>query len=189
MKLLLKKTIGKLGAIGEVVEVKNGYARNYLLPQGLAVEPTEANLRAIETEKQAYLAEQATQREQMRAQAAAISGKEITMAALANEEGHLYGSIGPAQICEALAAENIFLDPEHIALDEPIRQLDKYDITVRFADDITAQIHVWIVPMRGEDEPGTEDGLQTAPAAEADSAAMEAAEPTDTKLDVPTETE
>jgi len=186
MKLLLKKTISKLGAIGEIVEVKNGYARNYLLPQGLAVEPTEANLRTIKAEKQAYLAEQTEQHEQMQAQATAISGKEITIAARANEEGHLYGAIGPAQICEALAAENIFLDPEHIPLDESIRQLDKYDITVRFADDITAQIHVWIVPIRDEDEPGTE---MAASGAEADSTAGETAEPTDTELNVPTETE
>ncbi len=151
MKVMLKKNIVKLGTIGDVVEVKPGYARNYLLPLGLAVEPTEANTRAIEAEKLRFQEEAAEDREAQEARAAAIRGKEITISARANEEGHLYGSIGPAQIAAALAAEDVFVEPEHIVLDEPIHRLDKYDIMVRFAEDLVAEIHVWVVPTHDGD--------------------------------------
>ena len=151
MKVLLKKNVAKLGTIGDVVEVKPGYARNYLLPHGLAVEPTDANIKAIEADKQRFLERLAQDRAAQESRAAAIQGKEITISARANEEGHLYGSIGPAQIAAALAAENSFVEPEHIVLDEPIRRLDKYDVTVRFAKDLTTEIHVWVVPTHDAD--------------------------------------
>lgn len=151
MKVLLKKNVVKLGTIGDVVEVKPGYARNYLLPHGLAVEPTDANIKAIEADKQQFLEHLAKDRATQEARVAAIQGKEITMSARANEEGHLYGSIGPAQIAAALAAEDAFVEPEHIVLDEPIRRLDKYDVTVRFAKDLTTEIHVWVVPTHDAD--------------------------------------
>ena len=145
MKVLLTETVLKLGHLGEVVDVAPGYARNYLLPQGLAVPPTKNNLKAIESAKQKYLQEMETRRAEMQAKADAIDGKEVTLTARANEEGHLYGSIGPAQIVEALAAQNVFLEPEFVDLGEPIRELDKYDVPIYFRDDITATISVWVV--------------------------------------------
>lgn len=148
MKVLLRRNVLNLGKIGEVVEVKNGYARNFLLPQRLAIAPTEANLKAVETEKEEYLKELARQKAQLEAKAAVIQGKEITISARANEEGHLYGSVGPAQIVAALAAEQIFIEAEHIVMSEPIRTLDKYDIKVRFSEEVIATIHVWVVPVR-----------------------------------------
>jgi len=150
MKVLLRKNVAKLGKIGEVVDVTPGYARNYLLPRHLAVQPTRANTKAVEAEKQRYLDELARQRGDLEARAAAIGGKEVTIAARANEEGQLYGSVGPAQIAAALAAEGIFLEAENIALDSPIRRLDKYDVPVVFGEDIKATIHVWVVPVREE---------------------------------------
>lgn len=151
MKVMLKTNVVKLGTIGDVVEVKPGYARNYLLPHGLAVEPTDANVKAIEADKQRFLEQMAEDRQAQEARAAAIRGKEITISARGNEEGLLYGSIGPAQIAAALAAENVFVEPKHIVLDEPIRRLDKYDIMVRFAKDVVAEIHVWVVPTHDAD--------------------------------------
>lgn len=168
MKVMLKKTVAKLGTIGDVVEVKPGYARNYLLPLGLAAEPTEANIRAIEAEKLRFQEQAAANQEAQEARAAAIRGKEITISARANEEGQLYGSIGPAQIAAALAAEDVFVEPEHIVLDEPIRKLDKYDVTVRFAKDITTEIYVWVVPTHDENvdpetpAPGDDDQADSA---------------------------
>jgi len=152
MKVLLNKNVPKLGIIGDVVDVRPGYARNYLLPQGLAVEPTEANLKAMAVKKQRYLEQLKKDREAHQAKAEAIRGKEITISARATEQGHLYGSIGPAQIAEALAAEDIFVEPSDIVLDQPIRRLDKYDVTIRFAKDVTTEIHVWVVPARDEDK-------------------------------------
>jgi len=157
MKILLRRNVAKLGTIGDVVEVKPGYARNYLLPQRLGVAPSEANLKVIEAEKQAYLAQLAQQRAELEQRASALHGKEVTISARANEEGHLYGSVGPAQIVAALAKEGIFLETEHVALDNPIRQLDKYDVTVRFSEEVSTTIHVWVVPARDvdtEDEEG-----------------------------------
>ena len=177
MKVLLQGNVANLGKIGDMVEVKPGYARNYLLPHGLAVEPTKLNLQAIEAAKQKYLEELAKQRTELQAKADVVDGREITMSARANEEGHLYGSIGPAQIVAVLASENVFIEPEHVLLDEPIRRLDRYEVALRFGEDITAKIHVWVVPV-GESEQDTEAGLHPAePAGAADDPDPPAAPP------------
>ena len=160
MKVLLKKTVAKLGIIGDVVDVKPGYARNYLIPQRVATEPTEANLKAIEAKKQQYMEQLSKEQEQVQAKADAIRGKEITIMARANEQGHLYGSIGPAQISAALAAEGVMVESEYIILEEHIKRLDKYDLTIRFNQDVTATIHVWIVPDRDSDEQIPEEQAQ-----------------------------
>ena len=166
MKVLLRRNIPKLGTIGDVVEVKAGYARNCLIPQRLALAPSEGNLRAIEAEKQAYLQQLALERKEMETQAQLIQGKEVTIASRANEEGHLYGSVGPAQVAAALAAEGVFIEAEQIVLDTPIRQLDKYDLVVRFGHDVNATIHVWIVPRHGDDDEA--EGDEAAQAEQAD---------------------
>jgi len=183
MKVLLKTNIERLGQIGDVVDVKSGYARNYLLPQGLATKPTEVNIKAVEIEKQEHLKELAKVREEIEARATVVRGKEITIPARANEEGHLYGSVGPAQIVAVLAAEGIFVDPENVVLEEPIRRLDKYDVDLRFAADVTATIHVWVVPTReiegeqpGQDEPGAEDAYAPPEPDQADATDAEADE-------------
>lgn len=152
MKVLLRRNVSKLGVIGEVVEVKGGYARNYLVPQGLAVEPTERNVKAIEDEKQAYLEELAKDRAQLEAKAQLLQGKEITLSVRANEDGRLYGSVGPARIAAVLAEEGLFVDSEYIVLDEPIHRLDKYDLKVRFSEEVSATIHLWVLPVRDEDD-------------------------------------
>jgi large subunit ribosomal protein L9 len=168
MKVLLRQNVTKLGQIGDVVEVLPGYARNYLIPQGLASVPTQGNIKALEAEKQAYLQQLAQQRAALQARADAIKGKEVTIFARANEEGHLYGSVGPAQIAAAVSKEGVFLEPENIVLDEPIRRLDKYEVSVRFAEDVQTTLAVWVVPPRETGE------AQEQPADEADSPAGEA---------------
>lgn len=174
MKVLLRRNVLNLGKIGEIVEAKSGYARNYLLPQRLAVQPTKANLKAVEAEKQKYLEEVALEREALQLRAAALQGKEVTITARANVEGLLYGSIGPAQIVAALAETGVFVEPSYILLDAAIRRLDKYDVLIRLAEDITATVHVWVVPLRevGEGETASAE----APAA---ALAPEAAEPSE----------
>ncbi len=152
MKIMLCENVPYLGMIGEVVEVKDGYARNYLLPHGLAAEPTAGNLKRIEAEKEAYLARVAKEKAEIEARAQLVDGKEITIAARANEEGHLYGSVGPAQIVEALAAAGIVVDEKDIVLDEPFHTLDKYDIKLNFGHEVTATVGVWIVPVRDESD-------------------------------------
>jgi large subunit ribosomal protein L9 len=164
MKVLLRRNVSGLGKIGDLVEVKPGYARNYLVPKGLAVQPSPANVRTVELEKQRYLQQLAHERAEVEARATVIDGKEITIAARANVEGLLYGSVGPAQIVAALAEQGLFLEPENIALDEPIRQLDKYDVEIRLAHDVTATIYVWVVPVREDEEQGEAAPGEDAPA-------------------------
>ncbi len=167
MRIMLKKNVPHLGMIGDVVTVKDGYARNYLLPYGLADEPTEANLKAIEVAKQAYLEQLAREKAEIQARAKLVDGKEITIAARANEEGHLYGSVGPAQIVEALAKERLPVEEKNVVLDEPFHTLDKYEVKLAFGHDVTASITVWVVPTRTEgDEEGGAEGGQTEAAAE-----------------------
>ena len=153
MKVLLQKNVQNVGKIGDVVEVKAGYARNYLLPQGLAVEPTEGNLRRVEAEKKACLVELASQKAEIEARAKLVDGKEVTITARANPEGHLYGSVGPAQIVAALAKENLPVEQANVVLDEPIRTLDKYEVKLHFGEGVEAAINVWVVPAHVDEGP------------------------------------
>ncbi len=146
MKLLLRRNVPNLGKIGEVVEVKPGYARNYLLPERLAVEPTAGNLKRVEAEKQAYLEELARVRAGFEAKAALLNGRAVAISALCNEQGHLYGSIGPAQIVAALAADNLFIEARNVLMSEPIRQIDEYEVKLRFTEEVTAAIRVVVTP-------------------------------------------
>jgi large subunit ribosomal protein L9 len=177
MKVLLRRNVLNLGKIGEVVEVKAGYGRNYLLPERLAVEPTKSNLKAVEAEKAKYLEEVAKERAAMELRAAAIRGKEVTIIARANEEGLLYGSIGPAQIVAALAETGVFLEPSQIVLDAAIRRLDKYEVLVRLGEDVTAKVGVTVVPLYDASEPGA----AAAPAAAPEAAAPKAEAPAEPK--------
>lgn len=187
MKVLLRKNVRKLGIIGDIVEVKNGYARNYLIPSGLGIAPTEGNIRRVEEEKAKYLEELAKQREELAARATLLDGKEVTISARANEEGHLYGSIGPAQIAAAMSETGVFIEPGEVQLAHPIRRLDKYDVALELAEDITATIHVWVVPVRD----GYAEGqvLASAPPEELlpQPAPEEAAPVTESQTDIPTE--
>jgi large subunit ribosomal protein L9 len=149
MKVLLRRNVAKLGLIGEIVEVKDGYARNYLIPYHLAIAPSEANLKRVEAEKKTYLDELARLKAQLQAKAQVLEGKEFTIIAMANEEGHLYGSVGPAQVAEAANKEGHSLDADMVALDEPIRMLGRVEVKVDFGEEIAAKIAVNILPPPG----------------------------------------
>ena len=168
MKVLLRRNVRKLGLIGEVVTVRPGYARNFLLPQGLAVAPTKGNLKVIEAEKAAYLQELARVKSELEAQARLLEGKQFVLAVRANEEGHLYGSIGPAQIAALIGKEGFVLDPEHIALPEPIRTVGAHEITVQFSDEVAAKVvlNVNAIKEAGDLEPVAPARETAAPAAE-----------------------
>jgi len=145
MRLLLLRDVPKLGYLGDVVEVKPGYARNYLLPQGLATEPTEENIRAIQEAKKRAAAERAARLKQYRELAEQLREVQVTIEAQANPEGTLYGSVGPRDIAEALKEMGYPVKPEQIRLDAPIRTLDNRTVDVHFAEDIEAQVKVWVV--------------------------------------------
>jgi large subunit ribosomal protein L9 len=145
MELLLLKDVRKLGHVGDVVTVNTGYARNFLLPQRLATEPTEANIKAIESEKRHAAAERARRNERFAELADRMKDAAVTIEASANPEGTLYGSVGRKEIAEALQTQGFEVLPEHIVLATPIRTLDNRVVNLEFTDEITAQVKVWVV--------------------------------------------
>ncbi len=176
MKVLLRRNVRKLGTIGEVVDVKPGYARNYLLPLGLAIAPTSTNVKKVENEKATYLAELAALKAEAQAAAKLLEGKEFTIVARANEEGHLYGSVGPAQIAAVAAKDGLIFNIQDLIMEEPIRRLDRFAVKVQLADEVLATVYVKVISPTGETGPApkpveaaeeTEDAQgEEAPAAE-----------------------
>jgi len=152
MKLLLCKNVENLGIVGDVVEVKTGYARNYLLPHGLATEPTRGNMKRLAEARRIAERERAAERERMEALCERLEGAEVTIRAKANEEGHLYGSVGKKDIAAALDAEGFFLKPDQILLPSPLRHLDNVQVDVRLDSDLSCVIKVWVVRERSEGE-------------------------------------
>lgn len=152
MKLLLRKDIPKVGLAGDVVEVSEGYARNYLIPHHMGLEPTKANMKAIVEDKKAAEAERRQRRQALEAQVARMREVEVTISAAANSEGHLYGSVGPREIAAALRDLGHEVDTKQVQLFKPIRTLDTQMVPVQFADDLTVEVKVWVVREAGSDE-------------------------------------
>lgn len=171
MKVLLNQDVPALGQIGEIVDVSNGYARNYLLPQRLASEPTPANVKRVEAERARLEAERIKRRQALEAMIAKVQGKEITLTRMANELGHLYGSVSGKDVAEALKAEGLPVEPSEVLIREPIRTLDKYEVDIRLATDLSATIVLWVVPEKGAVPP--EGAVATPPDAPADAPAEE----------------
>ena len=160
MELLLLKDVRKLGHVGDVVNVKNGYARNYLLPQLLATFPTPENLAAIEEEKQRAAAIRAQRDKEFAQLVEKLGEASVTIEAAANPEGTLYGSVGAKEIAEALQAQGFGIHPDHVMLSAPIRSLDNVSVKLEFTEDISAQVKVWVVREGGaldDEEDGVDD--------------------------------
>lgn len=158
MKLLLRQDIAKLGIVGDVVDVSAGYARNYLLPQKMAMAPTEANMKRLaemrkHAEEKRRLAHQAMERE-----AEKLADVEVTITAAANEDGVLYGSVGRKEIATALHDDGHRVEPDQVVLEHPIRHLDNIMVEVRFADEIRAQVKVWVVRPKDDNEDAADSG-------------------------------
>lgn len=145
MKLLLVKDVRKLGYVGDIVDVNNGYARNYLLPQRLATEPTEENIAAIQEARKAAAAARAVKLKEYSELVERMKDATVTIEAAANPEGTLYGSVGPKEIAAALQAQGFAVLPEHVALDVPIRTLDNRSVKLEFTDELSSSVKVWVV--------------------------------------------
>jgi large subunit ribosomal protein L9 len=157
MKLLLKKDISHLGIVGDVVDVAPGYGRNYLLPQGLATQATQANIKALAEERRKAEERRQQMRDELGRRAERLRDVEVTIAAAANEEGVLYGSVGPREIAAALRDEGHDVEASHVELREPIRRLDNLAVNVRFAEDIRTEVKVWVVRSHGTPETWEEE--------------------------------
>lgn len=145
MQILLRQEVDRLGQIGDVVSVKPGYARNYLIPQGLAVTLTPGNIRRVEIEKRK--AQEASQRqdEELASLAEQLKSASITISAKANEEGHLFGSVAAAQIAEMLEAEGYKVEERMIQLAEPIKELGVIEVPIQVKPELMSSCKVWVV--------------------------------------------
>lgn len=147
VNVILREDLEQVGAAGEVVSVRPGFARNYLLPQGLAYEATDANIRALEEERRR--AEQRARRDflEARRRAAALESVSLTFQARAGEESKLFGSITSADIADRLGEQGLDfeVDRRQIDLDEPLKSLGVYSVAVRLHADVRPEIKVWVV--------------------------------------------
>ncbi|MCB9850753.1 MAG: 50S ribosomal protein L9 [Phycisphaerales bacterium] len=162
MKLLLKKDIPQLGIVGDVVNVARGYARNYLLPQNLATEPTEANMRALADARREAEERRRLRTEKLQATADALADVEVTIEAAANEEGVLYGSVGPREVAAALRDLGHDVNANSVHLRDPIKHLDNVMVPVVLAEKIETKVKVWVVRSKAaiDDENESGDGTE-----------------------------
>ena len=145
MQVILRERLEKLGDAGDVVDVRSGYARNYLIPKGLAYEATQANVRRLEAERAAQGRRDAETLDEARQRAAALEGVSLTFHARAGQEGKLFGSITSADIAERLAGQGIEIDRRQIEMDEPIKALGVSSVPVRLHPQVRPEIKVWVI--------------------------------------------
>jgi large subunit ribosomal protein L9 len=146
VKVILTSTVPSLGTPGMVVEVARGYARNFLIPQGKAMEANPGNLARFEAQRSKY--EQETEREKAAAQSLADRLGEVTLtiAQRVGESERLYGSVTSAVIAQALEEKGFAIDRKQLELEEPIKKLGTYQVSVRLAPEVKAQVQVDVVP-------------------------------------------
>jgi len=146
MKVILKSDVKDLGRMGEVVNVKDGFARNFLVPHGLAAEANTKNLKAFEHEKRKI---QELAKKVMAGasdMAERIAAAKVTIHAKAGEEDKLFGSVTSMDIADALKASGIEVDKKKIVLEEPIKRLGDYAVTIKLHAEVSAQLNVQVVP-------------------------------------------
>jgi large subunit ribosomal protein L9 len=144
--VLLIEDVTSVGKQGDIVRVKPGYARNYLLPQGLATVATEHNKRMVDRHRLRIAELQAQRVKDLRSHADAVSKYSVTLEANANKEGHLYGSIVANDISKALKSAGYRVDPDHIKLDGPLKETGMYTVRVELHAEVKTEVKVWVVP-------------------------------------------
>jgi len=150
MELILKKTMETLGEEGDIVKVKSGYARNYLIPKKMAVIANKANLTQLEQEKAAIEARREKQKLESESLSEKISGTVITIKHRAGEEDKLFGSVTSADISEKLAEMDIRADKKSILLTEPIKTLGEFTVPIKVGYQMTSDITIQVVPLEAE---------------------------------------
>jgi large subunit ribosomal protein L9 len=145
MEIILRQAIENLGHPGDVVTVKNGYARNFLLPRGFAYEATPGNLKRIGAERGRLEAAENQRRETASELAKRLEEVQLTFSARVGEEGKLFGSVTSADIAEQLAAQGFTVERRLIDLHEPIKALGVYRVPVRLHADVKPEIRVWVI--------------------------------------------
>ncbi|KPK98168.1 MAG: 50S ribosomal protein L9 [Omnitrophica WOR_2 bacterium SM23_72] len=145
MEVILNQDVDKLGKAGSVIKVKDGFARNFLIPNGLALPLTSGNLKRLEQEKQRKKAQLEKVKQELLELKSKLEGVSLTIPALVQDEDKLYGSIAGQDVAQALEEEGFTIDKNAVVLDEAIKTLGIYEIPVRLHPEVSATIKVWIV--------------------------------------------
>lgn len=153
MQVLLTNAVPHFGQPGDLVNVRTGFARNYLLPQGLATFATPHNLRIVEKRRSRLRALDEARRADLLGLAAQIAQRSVTIEANANAEGHLYGSVTADQIAVALRGDNLPITAENVRIEGPLKELGLYTIKLNLGQDIVTEVKLWVVPSHAEETP------------------------------------
>lgn len=145
MKVILLQTVDRLGKTGEVITVKEGYARNYLIPKNIAKEATSGNMKILDSLKKKQVEEDAKVLASAKAMAAKFAALSLSISAEAGEEDKLFGSVSNEAISEALANEGITVDKRDIILAEPIKKLGLHQVTVKLHPEVKAELKISVV--------------------------------------------
>ena len=150
MRVILKEDVESLGKVGATLNVADGYARNFLIPRGLAIEASSKNLRALEHEKKIILQRAETRRKKAEALTEKLSGlKTCTISRRIGEQGKLFGSVTTKDVEELLLAEGLEIDRKNIILTEPIRSLGEFPVRIKLHSGITAEVKILVVGETG----------------------------------------
>ena len=145
MEVILREDIEKLGNRGQVVKVASGYARNFLLPRRLAVAATESNKKIVEQERHAHLRREAKEVADAQELGKMFANVSVTISQKAGENDQLFGSVTSKDIAEALEKQNFTIERRKVVLEEPIKQLGDYSVTLRLHKDVAIQVPVHVV--------------------------------------------
>ena len=145
MEIILRQAVENLGTTGDVVKVKAGYARNYLLPHGLAYEATPGNLKRIQQERDRLDAAENERRTAAQGQAEKLEQVSLTFSARVGEEGKLFGSVTAADVAQQLEAQGFHIEKRQIDLHEPIKALGVYRVPIRLHADVKPEVRVWVI--------------------------------------------
>jgi len=148
MQVILRKDVPKLGKAGDVVNVKDGYARNYLIPKGFAIPANQKNLQALEKERKLILAKAERERKKAQSLAEKLQGLTLTLYRRAVEEGKLYGSVSALDIAKALAEKGFEIDKNQVLLEEPIKTTGTYQVNIKIRADLLVPIKVEVIEER-----------------------------------------
>src|SRR3954452_23938756 len=145
MEVILRQAVENLGKPGDVVKVSNGYARNFLLPHGVAFEATPGNLKRIQQEKDRLEAAENERRDAAQGLATKLEQVQLTFSARVGEEGKLFGSVTTADIAQQLESQGFHIEKRQIDLHEPIKALGVYKVPLRLHADVKPEIRVWVI--------------------------------------------
>ena len=144
MEIILMENVEKLGRVGDVVKVKNGYARNYLLPRQMGMAATPGNLKRIEKEKVKRLALYEAEKKEAQGAADELSKVSLTIAVEVNDQEQLYGAISESDIIEAFAKEGQKIEKKTLVLEQPVNALGNFEIGVKVHPEVIAKIRLWV---------------------------------------------